>query len=267
MLPFFRKIRWRLARDNQFFKYSRYAIGEIVLVVIGILIALQINNWNEDKVRDDNLRIYMNNMIRDLNSDIRSLAINGNINRFRFNSLQHILVLSGQEPTREGYSLTLPQFEGFRPWEKNIPKDFDPEFVTTAFAWTLPFGDMSPNLSTMNELQNNGLFSYIKSNELKASIYEYYDEYYRRLGPDEEKNIKKYRDDWLDSLTQNGFNAEEITDLEGALVWLGSDPTATARLKNIIFNAKWRYESADALIERANKLIELINQNELMDQK
>ncbi len=44
MLPFFRKIRYRLAQDNQFFKYSRYTIGEIVLVVIGILIALYINN-------------------------------------------------------------------------------------------------------------------------------------------------------------------------------------------------------------------------------
>lgn len=49
MLPFFRKIRWRLAANNQFFKYSRYAIGEIVLVVIGILIALAINNWNQQR--------------------------------------------------------------------------------------------------------------------------------------------------------------------------------------------------------------------------
>lgn len=49
MLPFFRKIRWRLAQDNQFFKYSRYAIGEIALVVVGILIALYINNWNENR--------------------------------------------------------------------------------------------------------------------------------------------------------------------------------------------------------------------------
>lgn len=49
MLPFFRKIRWRLAANNQFFKYSRYAIGEIILVVIGILIALYINNWNEQR--------------------------------------------------------------------------------------------------------------------------------------------------------------------------------------------------------------------------
>jgi len=49
MLPFFRKIRYRLAKDNQFLTYSRYAVGEIVLVVIGILIALQINNWNEER--------------------------------------------------------------------------------------------------------------------------------------------------------------------------------------------------------------------------
>ena len=48
MIPFFRRIRKQLADDNQFLKYSRYAIGEIVLVVIGILIALQINNWNEE---------------------------------------------------------------------------------------------------------------------------------------------------------------------------------------------------------------------------
>jgi hypothetical protein len=47
MLPFFSKIRYHLAKDNQFLKYSRYAIGEIVPVVIGILIALQINTWNE----------------------------------------------------------------------------------------------------------------------------------------------------------------------------------------------------------------------------
>lgn len=49
MLQFFRKIRKKLAHENQLLKYLRYAFGEIVLVVIGILIALQINNWNITK--------------------------------------------------------------------------------------------------------------------------------------------------------------------------------------------------------------------------
>ena len=44
----FRKQRWQLAADNKAAKYLRYAIGEIFLVVIGILIALQVNNWKED---------------------------------------------------------------------------------------------------------------------------------------------------------------------------------------------------------------------------
>jgi len=50
MLPLFRKIRKQLADDNKPLKYIRYAIGEIVLVVIGILIALQINTWNQDRM-------------------------------------------------------------------------------------------------------------------------------------------------------------------------------------------------------------------------
>lgn len=47
MLRFFSKMRYKLAAENRVAKYLRYAIGEILLVVIGIVIALQINNWNE----------------------------------------------------------------------------------------------------------------------------------------------------------------------------------------------------------------------------
>lgn len=49
MTPFFRRLRKQLANDNKPIQYLRYAIGEIVLVVIGILIALSINNWNQDQ--------------------------------------------------------------------------------------------------------------------------------------------------------------------------------------------------------------------------
>jgi Family of unknown function (DUF6090) len=49
MINFFRKTRKQMADDNKPLKYLKYAIGEIVLVVIGILIALSINNWNEER--------------------------------------------------------------------------------------------------------------------------------------------------------------------------------------------------------------------------
>ena len=49
MIRFFRKFRQNLLSEGKTGKYLKYAIGEIVLVVIGILIALQINNWNEHK--------------------------------------------------------------------------------------------------------------------------------------------------------------------------------------------------------------------------
>ena len=49
MIKFFRHIRKDLMEKNKTGKYLKYAIGEIVLVVIGILIALQINNWNENR--------------------------------------------------------------------------------------------------------------------------------------------------------------------------------------------------------------------------
>ena len=52
MIKFFRKIRQRLLTENKFSKYLLYAIGEIILVVIGILIALQVNNYNEAKKQE-----------------------------------------------------------------------------------------------------------------------------------------------------------------------------------------------------------------------
>jgi len=63
MIKFFRKIRQNLLIENKTGKYFKYAIGEILLVVIGILIALQINNWNEQSKAKKSAEIQLLSLI------------------------------------------------------------------------------------------------------------------------------------------------------------------------------------------------------------
>ncbi len=73
MIKFFRHIRRSLIQKNQMGKYFKYAIGEIILVVIGILIALQINNWNEGR-KARNLEVsYLKNIKTDLQLNIDNI--------------------------------------------------------------------------------------------------------------------------------------------------------------------------------------------------
>lgn len=73
MIKFFRKIRQRLLSENKFTKYFAYAFGEIVLVVIGILIALQINNHNESQKLLQKELQYLNNIKSDLANSVQKI--------------------------------------------------------------------------------------------------------------------------------------------------------------------------------------------------
>jgi len=70
MINFFRKIRKKLADDNKPLKYARYAIGEILLVVIGILIALQINAWNTDRLNRIKEQEHLSQLTRELKAQL-----------------------------------------------------------------------------------------------------------------------------------------------------------------------------------------------------
>lgn len=73
MIKIFKKIRYELMETGKTAKYFKYAIGEIVLVVIGILIALSINNWNEERQELDQSIFYHEQLIIDLEIVIASL--------------------------------------------------------------------------------------------------------------------------------------------------------------------------------------------------
>lgn len=73
MLRFFRTLRHKLLEEDNFRKYVWYAVGEILLVVIGILIALQINNWNEARKDNQRKAQYVQSLLTDLRQDALEL--------------------------------------------------------------------------------------------------------------------------------------------------------------------------------------------------
>ncbi|MCG8331076.1 MAG: DUF6090 family protein [Chitinophagales bacterium] len=83
MIRFFKKIRRNLLIENKVGKYFKYAIGEILLVVIGILLALSINNWNEAR----KLAIVEQDILKGIKQNILMDTIDLNHNRRRFKEM------------------------------------------------------------------------------------------------------------------------------------------------------------------------------------
>lgn len=81
MIKFFRLIRQNLLSEGKTGKYLKYAIGEILLVAIGILMALQINNWNESRKKSQLKQSYIDNLINDLSKDTLQLKPSLDFNR------------------------------------------------------------------------------------------------------------------------------------------------------------------------------------------
>jgi hypothetical protein len=69
MIRLFRKIRHKLLSENNFSIYVLYATGEVILVMVGILLALQIDNWNENRKDQRTEERYMERLLHDLQND------------------------------------------------------------------------------------------------------------------------------------------------------------------------------------------------------
>ena len=103
MIKFFRRIRQQLLTENKFSKYLLYAIGEIVLVVIGILIALQVNNWREEQqdIKDFNL------IIKEIGNNIRldSIELDIDVKAIK-NQIESLELLMNKDKTISNDSLS-----------------------------------------------------------------------------------------------------------------------------------------------------------------
>ena len=93
MIKLFRNIRKKLLAEGKTTNYLKYAIGEIVLVVIGILIALQVNSWNENRKNLITERSYIKSLISDLQADTGNLKIAIKFNKNKTVGLDSLLSL------------------------------------------------------------------------------------------------------------------------------------------------------------------------------
>ncbi|SDQ73879.1 DUF6090 family protein [Flagellimonas zhangzhouensis] len=117
MIKFFRKIRQRLLMENRFTKYLLYALGEIVLVVIGILLALQINNWNEYRKGLNKRSAYTKSLLKDLKQDTTDFRKNTKFLK------QELEVLSGFRERLKSESATIDTMKQIARYEFNVVID------------------------------------------------------------------------------------------------------------------------------------------------
>ncbi|WP_115124794.1 DUF6090 family protein [Marinirhabdus gelatinilytica] len=118
MIKFFRKIRQKMLTENKFSKYLIYAIGEIILVVIGILIALSINNWNEENKDNDFENEMLAQIQENLANDKKALNKIKIIFNNAISSSNKILELKRSEENLDSLKYWLAdiiQFERFQP--------------------------------------------------------------------------------------------------------------------------------------------------------
>ena len=185
MLKFFRNIRKTLLQEGKTTNYLKYAIGEIILVVIGILIALQINNWNENRKEEENLQNYLVNLKEALNNDIISLESTITFNKTRLKGIFYILEhahLNTQTFTEMAWIDVSKNDSLNQIWKAPYPNSINHEFTNLAFSIIgRGFGGASYNKSVINELYSTGTFSNIQNLNLKTKIGDYYSYLSKRL--------------------------------------------------------------------------------------
>ena len=91
MLRFLSQIRQRLLTENRFSKYLLYAVGEILLVVVGILIALQIDNWNEERKLKKEEFLILAELKDDLEETLNDLQLGKSLNESTIEHYREIL--------------------------------------------------------------------------------------------------------------------------------------------------------------------------------
>ena len=148
MIKVFRKIRKSLLSKGKSIQYLKYAIGEIILVVIGILIALQINNWNQNRIQDQNEQIYLLGLKEEFQVSKLKLEELRSVNEKNYNGAKKILEYT-----------TL---------KKDLPSEANfSKILFQTFSDDIAF---NPNNSLLFEMINSGNLKNLTNTELRKQL-------------------------------------------------------------------------------------------------
>ncbi len=246
MIKFFRKIRQNLLSEGKTGKYFKYAIGEIFLVVIGILIALSINNLNQRQQNEELSKQYFEDFINEVSSDITSLNELINSNEIMNKNVSSIIKILATKKELSESEITLF-------YNQNKSLSFESYFL--------------PETSTFRQLESNGDGTLIKDKLLRDYLYEYY-----TLSERNEKNneisIQLYQHnlvtpniiknlltgDYLQSIFGSSFNRSNL-DLE-SLRQNSDYLLALFAKKEMCDNQNYQYEKIKLKAEELLKLLE-----------
>ncbi|QLG43797.1 DUF6090 family protein [Costertonia aggregata] len=212
MIKFFRKIRKKLLAEKRFSKYLLYAIGEIILVVIGILIALQINNWNENTKSLKVEKTYYCKITEDLQVDIKNID-------------SSMVTLDKRLESTERFLKNLLKIQKDK---AVIFKDFLPTFRYYKFI---------PTKAAIVDITSSGKLEKLRSQILKKRILNHYTA---------QDNATTIIDINYNALTEKLFNVEKYTDL-GFQEIPQYQNIFDAELQGLLSSTQWQQKPNDEL--------------------
>ena len=228
MIKFFRHIRRSLIHQNKMGKYFKYAIGEILLVVIGILIALQVNTWKESKSNRQLEIRYLTNMLAELKTD--SIGINNKFN-----------LIKKQALTKDKF---LDMVMG------KIKADSLVDYFNIQWRPIFPYKALN---ATYSEMSSSGHLGIVKNDQLREQIIKTYNQF---------ENLKEneafFIDYYSEQITIMSAHFGDIynpTDQEIINIGQRGELTNTIRLNG----ANVRTDTYKKTLESCQKLINSIN--------
>ena len=253
MIKFFRKIRYDLIAKNKTGKpalpvgrYLRYAIGEIVLVVIGILIALQINNWNESRKKEHVEKQVLISLFQEIEKDRIMLKEIDYQYKNDIRNLTYFKNLIWKEKHSMEDALTLNEFTG------------------------IEFRDVNPNRITYDEMISTGKIYYVSNQMLLNEIINYYEVIESYVYQSRQDRVE-FRSNFYDLSTMTDYWLTRWDNNNKELAFNFANNQTAEAYKNLKIIANWslgntigKKEAIATLYSKASQLQKLINE-ELVD--